>query len=137
MFIVVEVLPQPQFAKVATADLLADAKVRSDHQDAGRRTDRVACGVHTAATTAGGATPASAAATPGRRRCSGTGNSTFSVHLGGGRSHAHSQRTRRRRSSFFCLYWQRVVVGGGGGLSCHGRLIRYCRLRGTTLYSIQ
>lgn len=124
MFIVVEVLPQPQFAKVATADLLADAKVRSDHQDAGRRTDRVACGVHTAATAPGGATPASAAAAPGRRRCSGTGNSTFSVHLGGGRSHAHSQRSqrfRRRRSSssFFCRHWQRVVVVGGTSSSSH------------------
>lgn len=91
MFIVVEVLPQPQLAKVAAADLLADAKVRADHQDAGRRTDRVACGVHAAAAAPGGATSASAtttAAAPGRRRRSGTGNSTFSVHLGGGRSHS-------------------------------------------------
>lgn len=80
MFIVVEVLPQPQFAKVATADLFADPEVRSDHQNAGRRTDRVPCGVHAGAATSGGAT---AASTTGRCRCSGTGNSTFSIHVGG------------------------------------------------------
>lgn len=83
MFIVVEVLPQPQFAEVATADLLADPEVRSNHQHVGRRTDRVPGGVHAGAAASGGAATTASAAT-GRCRCSGTGNSTFSIHVGGG-----------------------------------------------------
>lgn len=86
MFIVVEVLPQPQLAEVATADLLADPEVRSNHQHVGRRTDRVPGGVHAGAAAPGGAatTASAAAASAGRCRCSGTGNSTISIHVDGG-----------------------------------------------------